>query len=276
MKRPLFICGPCAIESESIAFAAAETIAEVKQSLEIDIVYKSSFDKANRTSHGSGRGVGLAQGMDILSRIRDSFGLKITSDVHTEVQAREVGSVVDIVQIPALLCRQTDIVESACSTPAIVNIKKGQFLSPSETLAVYEKAKSFKPNGLLITERGTLFGYSNLINDFKSVFQLQQMALPLVFDATHSVQSPGSNGASTGGNREYVEALARCAAVCGVRNFFFETHPDPDAAVSDGPNMVPLWSLKNILTSLLDFIRVQEERPFADLHPTSPLNAVSE
>ncbi|WP_198650449.1 3-deoxy-8-phosphooctulonate synthase [Saccharospirillum mangrovi] len=247
---PLYICGPCAIESYDLVMTVAEELVNIERELGIKIVFKSSFDKANRTSASSKRGVGIDEGLRILEAVREQHGLKVTTDVHNEQHARQAGDIVDIIQIPALLCRQTDIIEAAASKNAILNIKKGQFLSPSETISLYNKAKSFTNGPVFITERGTCFGYNNLVNDFKAIYQLQLESIPIIFDATHSVQQPGSELTSTGGRRDCVEALARGAAAVGVQGFFFETHPEPDKAISDGPNMVPTGKLKAILKNI--------------------------
>jgi len=245
-----FICGPCAIESRDLAFRTAEAIKRIGERQKVGVVYKSSFDKANRTSVEGRRGLGIEEGLRVLQEVRQEFQLPVLTDIHTAEQASIAAEVVDIVQIPALLCRQTDIISAAASTRCVVNIKKGQFLSPEEMLQVAAKIKSFGKIDVLLTERGTSFGYNNLVSDFRALPILATAQFPVVFDATHSVQLPGAAGSSTSGKREFVEVLTRAAVAVGVAGVFMETHPDPDRAISDGPNMVPLEKLEQLIASL--------------------------
>jgi 2-dehydro-3-deoxyphosphooctonate aldolase (KDO 8-P synthase) len=253
----LLIAGPCVIESEDALRAAAEGLLEQTRGLPLTVVFKASYDKANRSSADSFRGPGLAAGLPLLARVREQFGLPITSDVHTPQEAAAARDVLDIVQIPALLCRQNDLVREAAATGRIVNIKKGQFLSPGEMPNRARAARG--PDGtsrVIATERGTFFGYNTLVNDFKGIVQMRRAGLPTIFDATHSVQRPASEGTTTGGDREFVPALARAAAAVGVDGFFFEIHPDPDCARCDGPNSVALAGFRNLLEELIEIDRV--------------------
>jgi len=229
----------------------AGRVAEIVRSLGMPYVFKSSFDKANRTSISSFRGPGLEKGLAVLARVRTEIGVPVLTDVHTEQQATEAGTVVDVLQIPAFLCRQTDLLIAAANTGRVVNVKKGQFLSPAEMENVVKKVEECGSRRLLLTERGSSFGYNNLVVDMRSFPIMRRFGYPVVFDATHSVQLPGGGGTKSSGQREFVEPLARAAAGAGVDGFFMEVHPDPDRALSDGPNMVPLHQLKTLLERVL-------------------------
>jgi 2-dehydro-3-deoxyphosphooctonate aldolase (KDO 8-P synthase) len=236
----LVVAGPCVIEDEQRTRSVAERLAELAARLPIRLVFKASFDKANRTSAGSFRGPGLAEGLSILGRIRQQSGLPVTTDIHTPDQALPAAEVCDLVQIPAFLCRQTDLLLAAAGTGRAVLVKKGQFLAPGDMRYVVEKLATGGCRDVLLCERGTFFGYGRLVNDMRSLLEMRALGAPVVFDATHSVQEPGGLGAASGGNRRLVEPLARAAAAVGIDGLFVETHPDPDRAPSDGPNMVPL------------------------------------
>ncbi len=250
-RRPFLIAGPCVIESEQLVMDTAGSVAEITKSVGMPYVFKSSFDKANRTSITSYRGPGMEEGLAVLRKVREQFSLPVLTDVHTEEQAREAGKVVDVLQIPAFLCRQTDLLIAAAKTGRVVNVKKGQFLSPIEMGQVVKKAEECGSRRILLTERGSSFGYNNLIVDMRSLPIMRGFGYPVVFDATHSVQLPGGGGVKSGGQREFVEALACAAAGAGVDGFFMEVHPNPDVALSDGPNMVPLRHLKPLLERIL-------------------------
>jgi 2-dehydro-3-deoxyphosphooctonate aldolase (KDO 8-P synthase) len=250
-RPPFLIAGPCVIESEQLAMDTAGRVAEIVRSLGMPYVFKSSFDKANRTSISSFRGPGLEKGLAVLARVRTEIGVPVLTDVHTEQQATEAGTVVDVLQIPAFLCRQTDLLIAAANTGRVVNVKKGQFLSPAEMENVVKKVEECGSRRLLLTERGSSFGYNNLVVDMRSFPIMRRFGYPVVFDATHSVQLPGGGGTKSSGQREFVEPLARAAAGAGVDGFFMEVHPDPDRALSDGPNMVPLHQLKTLLERVL-------------------------
>lgn len=248
----LFIAGPCVIESEELVMRIAESLAELASRENLQIVFKASFDKANRTSVDSFRGPGLSKGLAILAKVRDKTGLPVTTDVHDPQQAGPAAEVCQIVQIPAFLARQTDLVEAVAEATArhggVVNVKKPQFTAPEDMVHVVRKCEAFGNPRVLLTERGTTFGYGRLINDFRCVPVMQAFGTPVVFDATHSVQIPG--GATTGGNRAMVPFLARAAVACGVDGVFMETHPEPDKALSDGPNQVPLAELPRLIEQL--------------------------
>lgn len=250
-QPPFLIAGPCVIESEQLVMETAARIAEITKSLGIPFIFKSSFDKANRTSIKSFRGPGIEKGMAVLKKVRDQIGCPILTDVHTEEQATEAGKVVDVLQIPAFLCRQTDLLIAAADTGKVVNVKKGQFLSPAEMGNAVKKVEECGSRRILLTERGSSFGYNNLIVDMRSFPILRSFGYPVVFDATHSVQLPGGGGTKSSGQREFVEPLACAAAGAGVDGFFMEVHPNPDEALSDGPNMVPLHQLKSLLERVL-------------------------
>jgi 2-dehydro-3-deoxyphosphooctonate aldolase (KDO 8-P synthase) len=251
-RRHLFlIAGPCVIESEELCLQVARSLKSTCARLGIPFVFKASFDKANRSSGKSFRGPGLEDGLEILRRVGEAAGVPILTDVHTAEQAVAAGRVCDVLQIPAFLCRQTDLIHAAVSTGRIVNIKKGQFLAPHDMRNVMAKAAEGGNPRLLVTERGTTFGYNNLVADMRSLPILAAMGYPTVFDATHSVQLPGGQGDRSGGQREFAPVLARCAVVAGVSGLFIETHPDPDNALSDGPNMIPLAEMPALLRQLL-------------------------
>ena len=255
--RPfVLIAGPCAMESRDHAQMMAGSLKEICEGLGIGLVYKSSFDKANRTSLTSERGIGLDASLDVFRSIRDEFDLPILTDVHEREQCAAVGEVVDILQIPAFLSRQTDLLIAAAETGRVVNVKKGQFLAPSDMSNVVKKVvQSGNPN-VLLTERGVSFGYNTLVTDFRALPQMAATGAPVVFDATHSVQQPGGRGGSSGGQREFVEPLARAACAVGVAGLFIETHQDPDNAPSDGPNMIPLAEMRSLLERLQSIDRV--------------------
>ncbi|MCP9452993.1 MAG: 3-deoxy-8-phosphooctulonate synthase [Nitrospira sp.] len=248
---PLVIAGPCVIESEQLAMDTAGVVAEITRSLGVPYVFKSSFDKANRTSITSFRGPGLERGLAVLADIRKRIGVPVLTDVHTEQQATEAATVVDVLQIPAFLCRQTDLLIAAAKTGKVVNVKKGQFLAPADMEHVVKKMEECGNRRLLLTERGSSFGYHNLVVDMRSFPIMRRFGYPVLFDATHSVQLPGGGGGKSSGQREFVEPLACAAAGAGVDGFFMEVHPDPDRALSDGPNMVPLPQLKPLLERVL-------------------------
>ncbi|MBM37997.1 MAG: 3-deoxy-8-phosphooctulonate synthase [Woeseia sp.] len=249
--QPFFlIAGTCVIESKQMTLDTAGILKDICSDLKIPLIYKSSFDKANRSSHNSYRGPGLDEGLEILSEVKKQFSLPVLTDVHENTPISEVADVVDILQTPAFLCRQTNFILRVSSSGLPVNIKKGQFLSPWEMQNVVEKAKSTGNEKIMVCERGFSFGYNNLISDMRSLGIMRASGAPVVFDATHSVQQPGALGASSGGQREFVPLLARAAAATGVAGFFIETHIDPDKALSDGPNAWPLKKMKRLLENL--------------------------
>lgn len=250
-RRLTLIAGPCVIESEKLCFEVAASLKKTCAKLGINYIFKASFDKANRTSGKSFRGPGLIEGLTVLARVREKFELPVLTDVHTEEQTANAAEVVDILQIPAFLCRQTDLIEAAVNTGKIVNIKKGQFLSPGEIGRVVDKARSGGGKKLLLTERGTTFGYNNLVADMRSIPIMKRTGCPVIFDATHSVQLPGGGGDKSSGQREFAPVLARCALAAGANGLFIETHPNPDKALSDGPNMIALADMPAVLKSLL-------------------------
>lgn len=255
-RRLVLIAGPCMIESESLCFQVARAVKKACARLGITYVFKASFDKANRTSAQSTRGPGLQAGLRVLARIRSELELPVLTDIHTETQASLAGEVVDVLQIPAFLCRQTDLIEAAVRTGRIVNLKKGQFLSPAEMGQVVKKAREFGGERLILTERGTTFGYNNLVADMRSMPILSTFGCPVIFDATHSVQLPGAGGDRSAGQRQFAPVLARAAIAAGANGVFVETHPDPDRALSDGPNMIPLADLPRVLRQLVDVFEV--------------------
>lgn len=234
------IAGPCAAESQEILDATAQELKEITKRLDINFIFKSSFDKANRSSIYSYRGPGLEKGLEMLQSVKEKFDVPIVTDIHTPDQAQPVSKVADILQIPAFLCRQTDLLVAAAKTGKIVNIKKGQFLAPEQMGNLVKKVEECNNNKILLTDRGSSFGYNNLIVDFRGIPIMQSFGYPVVFDATHSVQLPGANGTSSGGDRRFVPTLAKSAMAAGANALFFEVHPDPDKALSDGPNMIPL------------------------------------
>lgn len=251
LNQPFFlIAGPCVIEGEQFAVDTAGELKEITDRLEINFIYKSSFDKANRTSIKGFRGPGMEEGLRILDVVKKTLKVPVITDVHEETPIEEVASVVDALQTPAFLCRQTDFIQRVARQKIPVNIKKGQFLAPWDMKNVVEKAQATGNNKILVCERGVSFGYNNLVSDMRSLVIMRETQCPVVFDATHSVQLPGGQGASTGGQREFVPALARAAVAVGVAGLFIETHPDPDHAPSDGPNMVPLGKIEDLLLCL--------------------------
>jgi 2-dehydro-3-deoxyphosphooctonate aldolase (KDO 8-P synthase) len=251
-----FICGPCAMESRDHALETARWLKETYGRLGANLIYKSSFDKANRSSLTGARGFGLDNALSVFQEIKDKLGLAVTTDVHTEEQCRQVGQVVDVLQIPAFLCRQTDLLIAAAETGKVVNIKKGQFLAPWDMKNVIAKVIGSGNPNVMITERGASFGYNTLVTDFRGLPTMAAFGAPIVFDATHSVQQPGGRGDSSGGDRTMVKYLARAAAAVGVAAIFMESHPDPDKAPSDGPNMVPFDELEGVVAGIMAHDRV--------------------
>jgi 2-dehydro-3-deoxyphosphooctonate aldolase (KDO 8-P synthase) len=257
----VLIAGPCQIESRDHALDMAEALSDICGEREIGLIYKSSFDKANRTSGGSARGVGLSKGIEILADVKETFGCPVITDVHESEQCASVAEVVDVLQIPAFLCRQTDLLKAAAATGAAVHVKKGQFLAPWDMIHVVEKLERFGADRILIGERGTSFGYNTLVSDFRGLPIMAATGWPVVFDATHSVQQPGGRGGASGGQREFVPVLARAALAVGVACLFVETHQDPDNAPSDGPNMVPINQLSRMLSIFQEFDRLAKSYP---------------
>ncbi len=251
----ILIAGPCMLENEKKTISIAEEINKICNELNINYIFKSSFDKANRSSIKSQRGVSLNDSLQIFKKVKEEFDCPIITDVHTEEHCNKLANsnVIDVLQIPAFLCRQTDLLLSAGKTNKIVNIKKGQFLSPSEVKNIFEKIKSTNNNNIMITERGTSFGYNNLVNDFRGIDIMKEFEFPIIFDGTHSVQQPGGLGDKSGGNREFIPSLCKAAVSIGVAGVFLETHDDPDIAPSDGPNMLNIKNLKNLLIQLKEF-----------------------
>lgn len=255
MNKMTVIAGPCVIESEENVMAIAETMSEIAERLNIDYYFKASFDKANRTSITSYRGPGIDKGVHILSNVKNTYGLKIATDIHEPWQAEKAAEIADIIQIPAFLCRQTDLLIAAAKTGKIINVKKAQFLAPWDMKNVVKKLEDSGNHNIMVCERGTSFGYNTLVVDMTGIIELKKLGYPVVMDATHSVQKPGGNGTSTGGNREYVEPLAKAAIAAGADALFFEVHPNPDHALSDGPNMVKLDEFEDMLRRI---IRIRE------------------
>lgn len=249
--KPVFIAGPCVIESQEILDATAERLVEINRTLGIDIIFKSSFDKANRTSISSYRGVGMEKGLQMLSDVKSKWGLRILTDIHESYQAAPAGEVADVIQIPAFLCRQTDLLVAAARTGRTVNIKKAQFLSGEDMKYPYQKAVESGATEVWLTERGNSFGYNNLVVDFRNIPAMAAIAPRVIMDCTHSVQRPGAAGGKTGGNREFVPAMALAAKAFGATGYFFEVHPDPEKALSDGPNMLYLKDLENVIKTLI-------------------------
>ncbi len=258
-KRFFLIAGPCVIESEALCLDIAAFLAEACRQQEIRCVFKASYDKANRSSAKSFRGPGLEAGLAVLETVRAKHGLPLLTDVHTEAEAKAAGAVVDILQIPAFLSRQTDLLQAAAETGRIVNVKKGQFASPQEMKNVADKLAAFGNRRFLLTERGASFGYHNLVVDMRSISIMQQFGCPVVFDATHSVQLPGVGGSQSGGQREFAPVLAKAAVAAGAAGIFMETHPEPKKALSDGPNMIPLDDLPGLLRQLLAIRKAIEQ-----------------
>ena len=243
--------GPCALEEYDMALEVACKVRDVAEKYQLTAVFKSSFDKANRTSAKGFRGHGMAKGLEWLAKIKQEVGLPVVTDIHLPQQAEPVAEVADVLQIPAFLCRQTDLLEAAAKTKAIINVKKGQFLAPWDMEQVKNKLVSFGNEKILLTERGASFGYNNLVVDFRSLPIMQKMGVPVIFDATHSVQLPGGQGTSSGGQREFIAGLARGAAAMGVNGIFFETHPHPEKALCDGPNSLPLSQFEQMISELV-------------------------
>jgi 2-dehydro-3-deoxyphosphooctonate aldolase (KDO 8-P synthase) len=259
--KPLsLIAGPCVLESRSHALEMASALKEITSKLGIGLIYKTSFDKANRTSSNSARGMGMELALPIFAEIRDTLGLPVLTDVHEREQCAPVAEAVDVLQIPAFLCRQTDLLVAAAETGKAVNVKKGQFLAPWDMKNVVEKVTAAGNPNVLATERGVSFGYNTLVSDMRALPVLKQIGCPIVFDATHSVQQPGGQGSTSGGQREMVPVLARAAVAIGVAAVFMETHQDPDRAPSDGPNMVRLKDMPALLSELVDFDKLAKRK----------------
>jgi 2-dehydro-3-deoxyphosphooctonate aldolase (KDO 8-P synthase) len=258
--EPIFlIAGPCVIESEQLALDTAATLKEICAALGINLVFKSSFDKANRSSHESYRGPGFEEGLRILQKVKDTVGVPVLTDVHEDTPLDEVSEVVSVLQTPAFLCRQTNFIQNVAATGLPVNIKKGQFLAPWDMIHVVDKARDTGNEQIMVCERGVSFGYNNLVSDMRSLPVLQETGCPVVYDATHSVQLPGGQGASSGGQREMVPVLARAATAAGIDGLFMETHPDPDKALSDGPNSWPLDRMSELLGTLIQIDRIVKQ-----------------
>ena len=263
LDRPLFlIAGPCVIESRELAMETAGRLKEMTGRLGVPFIYKSSFDKANRSSIGSFRGPGIEQGLKILEDVKRELGVPVLTDIHEDTPLAEVAAVVDVLQTPAFLCRQTNFIVAACSQGRPVNIKKGQFLSPWEMANVIAKARSTGNEQVMACERGFTFGYNNLVSDMRALAVMRETGAPVVFDATHSVQLPGGKGSASGGQREFVPVLARAAVAAGIAGLFMETHPDPEHALSDGPNAWPLDRLERVLETLRIIDETVKARPF--------------
>jgi 2-dehydro-3-deoxyphosphooctonate aldolase (KDO 8-P synthase) len=263
--QPLFlIAGPCVVESEGLILDTAGKLKELTGRLGIPFIFKSSFDKANRSSQKSFRGPGMEEGLRVLSEVKRQLGLPVLTDVHEDTPLAEVAAVVDVLQTPAFLVRQTNFILSVCSQQRPVNIKKGQFLSPWEMQNVVDKARSTGNEQIMVCERGFSFGYNNLVSDMRSLSVMRGTGCPVVFDATHSVQLPGGKGSASGGQREFVPVLARAAVAAGVAGLFMETHPEPDKALSDGPNAWPLARMEPLLTTLVQLDRAVKSRPYEE------------
>ncbi len=268
-QRFFLIAGPCVIESRQMAFDTAGQLIEITSALGIPFIYKSSFDKANRSSGTSYRGPGMDEGLQILADVRSQLNVPVLTDVHDRDQVKPVAQVVDVLQTPAFLCRQTDFIQACAASGKPVNIKKGQFLAPHDMVQVVNKARQAAQAAgvaadIMVCERGVSFGYNNLVSDMRSLAIMRETQCPVVFDATHSVQLPGGQGTSSGGQREFVPVLARAAVAAGVSGLFMETHPDPAKALSDGPNAVPLGRMKELLTTLVDLDRVVKSQGFLE------------
>jgi 2-dehydro-3-deoxyphosphooctonate aldolase (KDO 8-P synthase) len=265
IDRPFFlIAGPCVIESEGLALDTAGALKEITAALDIPFIYKSSYDKANRSSHKSFRGPGVEEGLRILRLVRELIGVPVLTDVHEDTPLPEVASIVDVLQTPAFLCRQTNFIQNVARQGKPVNIKKGQFLSPWDMRNVVEKAMAAGNEQIMVCERGASFGYNNLVSDMRSLAVMRGCGVPVVFDATHSVQLPGGQGDRSGGQREFVPVLARAAVAAGVSGLFMETHPDPDQALSDGPNAWPLARLRELLDTLKEIDAAVKSRPLPE------------
>lgn len=270
LERPLFlIAGPCVIESEALALDTAGQLKELTGRLGVPFIYKSSFDKANRSSGKSFRGPGLEQGLAILQKVRDEIGVPVLTDVHEDTPLDEVAAVVDVLQTPAFLCRQTNFIHNVASQGLPVNIKKGQFLAPWDMRNVVDKAREAGNEQIMVCERGVSFGYNNLVSDMRSLAVMRDTGCPVVFDATHSVQLPGGQGTVSGGQREFVPVLARAAVAAGVAGLFMETHPDPERALSDGPNAWPLARMESLLELLVSLDAAVKSAPLAETELTA-------
>ena len=270
LDRPFFlIAGPCVVESEQLQMDVAGKLQEITRALDIPFIFKSSYDKANRSSGKSFRGPGMEKGLEILAKVRKALGVPVLTDVHTEEEVPKVAQVVDVLQTPAFLCRQTDFIHAVARAGLPVNIKKGQFLAPSDMKNVVDKARaaalaSGSSDNILVCERGATFGYNNLVSDMRSLAIMRETGCPVVFDATHSVQLPGGQGTSSGGQREFVPVLARAAVATGVSGLFMETHPDPAKALSDGPNAWPLGRMRELLETLRELDALVKRRGFIE------------
>ncbi len=275
LESPFFlIAGPCVLESRQLAFDIAGHLKEITAELGIPYIFKASYDKANRSSGKSFRGPGIDSGLQALADIRKEIGVPVLTDVHTEQEVAQVASVVDVLQTPAFLCRQTDFIEACARSGKPVNIKKGQFMSPEDMMNVVDKARAaakeagVKEDNFMVCERGASFGYNNLVSDMRSLVIMRKTGSPVVFDATHSVQLPGGHGTSSGGQREFVPVLSRAAVATGIAGLFMETHPRPEEALSDGPNMLPLSRMKEVLTTLVELDRVIKKTGFIEAELT--------
>ena len=271
LSHPFFlIAGPCVIESHQMAMDTAGALKEITQALGIPFIYKSSFDKANRSSGASFRGLGMEKGLEILADVKKQIGVSVLTDIHAIDEIKSVAAVVDVLQTPAFLCRQTDFIQACAVSGKPVNIKKGQFLAPHDMLHVIAKARAaakdagMPEDSFMACERGASFGYNNLVSDMRSLAIMRETNCPVVFDATHSVQLPGGQGSTSGGQREFVPVLARAAVAVGIAGLFMETHPDPAKAMSDGPNAVPLDRMRELLSTLIDLDRVVKENGFME------------
>jgi len=271
---PVFlIAGPCVVETEALAVDTAGALKEMTSALGVPFIFKSSFDKANRSSHESFRGPGIEEGLRVLAAVRSQVGVPVLTDVHEDTPLGEVASVVDVLQTPAFLCRQTNFILNVCSQSRPVNIKKGQFLAPGDMANVVAKARSTGNRQIMVCERGVSFGYNNLVSDMRGLAIMRQTGCPVVFDATHSVQMPGGQGNRSGGQREMVPVLARAAVAAGVAGLFMETHPDPERAMSDGPNSWPLDRMAELLEQLVALDRVVKSRPYLEDEWLAPAGA---
>ncbi|MCB1863113.1 MAG: 3-deoxy-8-phosphooctulonate synthase [Gammaproteobacteria bacterium] len=265
LDRPFFlIAGPCVVESEQLTMDIAGTLKELTGRLQIPFIFKASFDKANRSSSGSYRGPGLEAGLAVLQQVKAQLGVPVLTDVHEDTPLQEVAAVVDVLQTPAFLCRQTNFISAVAAMGLPVNLKKGQFLAPWDMRHVVEKARSSGNRQIMVCERGASFGYNNLVSDMRSLAVMRETGTPVVYDATHSVQLPGGQGASSGGQREHIPVLARAAVAAGISGLFMETHPDPDSAMSDGPNSWPLGHLEALLKVLMQIDSAVKAVPFAE------------
>ena len=265
LEHPLFlIAGNCVIENEKVTFETAEALARLSDKYKLPLIYKSSFDKANRSSASSYRGPGMEEGLKLLEKVRAEFKLPVITDVHEDTPVDEVASVVDVMQTPAFLCRQTNFIQRVCAEGIPVNIKKGQFMAPEDMLNVVEKAQATGNQNIMLCERGVSFGYRTLVSDMRGLAIMRETGCPVVFDATHSVQQPGGLGSSSGGQRQFVPVLARAAVACGIAGLFMETHPDPDKALSDGPNAWPLSKMDTLLGTLMELDAVTKANPLPE------------